>query len=169
MLASTVDYINYGAVVPDPDAELLEDLLSKVMHLHALHGEAPAGELAGTALSTAEGVLLAELLATGEVTQQQLADRLRVDKSRVSRLCAALERKQLLARDRDARNRRNLRVRLTASGAAAATRLRRAWRERHARMLAGMTPDERRALLRGLGALTRELAALHAAHQPVRR
>jgi DNA-binding MarR family transcriptional regulator len=102
------------------------------------------------------------------VTQQHLADRVRVDKSRVSRLCAALERKHLLARHRDERNRRNLRVRLTASGVAAATLLRQTWRERHARMLAAMTPDERRALLLGLGALARELAAFHPEHEPVR-
>jgi DNA-binding MarR family transcriptional regulator len=154
--------------MPDADAEQLEALLSEVMRLQALHGDAPVGELAGTALSTAEGVLLTELLATGDVTQQQLADRLRVDKSRVSRLCAALERKHLLARHRDERNRRNLRVRLTASGVAAATLLRQTWRERHARMLAAMTPDERRALLLGLGALARELAAFHPEHEPVR-
>jgi len=96
--------------VPDADAELLESLLAKVMRLLAMHGDAPVGDLAGTALSVAEGVLLVELLATGEVTQQQVADRLRLDKSRVSRLCSALERKHLLARQRDERNRRNLRV-----------------------------------------------------------
>lgn len=154
--------------MPDSNAELLEALLSKVMRLQAVHGDAPVGDLAGAALSVAEGVLLTELLATGEVTQQQLADRLRVDKSRVSRLCSALERKHLLARHRDERNRRNLRVRLTPSGAAAATRLRQAWHQRHQRMLAAMTPDERRALLLGLGALARELAAFHPETEPVR-
>jgi len=153
--------INHGGVVPDSDAELLETLLTKVMRLLAVHGDAPVGDPAGTALSVAEGVLLVEVLATGEVTQQQMADRLRLDKSRVSRLCSALERKHLLARQRDQRNRRNLRVRITPSGAAAATRLRQTWHERHERMLAAMTPDERRALLLGLGALARELAAFH--------
>jgi DNA-binding MarR family transcriptional regulator len=154
--------------VPDSDAELLEALLAKVMRLLAVHGEAPVGELAGTALSMAEGVLLVELLATGEVTQQQLAERLRLDKSRVSRLCSALERRHLLARQRDASNRRNLRVRITASGAAAATRLRQSWHQRHERMLAALSPGERRALLLGLGALARELAAVHPDHETVR-
>jgi DNA-binding MarR family transcriptional regulator len=149
-------------IVPDSDAELLETLLARVMRLIAMqHGDAPAGDHAGPPLSVAEGVLLVELLITGEVTQQQVAARLRLDKSRVSRLCSALERKRLLARQRDQRNRRNLRLRLTPSGAAAATRLRQTWRERHERMLAAMTPNERRALLLGLGALARELAAAH--------
>ena len=146
--------------MPDSDAELLETLLNKMMRLVAMHADAPR-HLAGTALSMAEGVLLVELLATGEVTQQQLADRLSLDKSRISRLCSALERKHLLARQRDESNRRNLRVQITASGAAAATQLRQTWHERHERMLAAMTPKERRALLLGLAALTRELAALH--------
>jgi DNA-binding MarR family transcriptional regulator len=161
MLAATVAKINHGGVVPASDAERLETLLTKVVRLLAMHGEGPLGDLAGTALSMAEGVLLVELLATGEVTQQQVADRLSLDKSRVSRLCTALERKHLLARQRDESNRRNLRVRITASGAAAATRLRETWHERHELMLAAMTPDERRALLLGLGALARELAAFH--------
>ncbi len=160
--------INHGDVVPDSDAELLETLLTKVMRLHAIHGDAPVGDLAGPALSMAEGVLLVELLATGEVTQQQVADRLSLDKSRVSRLCSALERKHLLARQRDDSNRRNLRVRITASGAAAATRLRQTWHQRHERMLAAMTPDERRALLLGLGALARELAVFHPEQRDVR-
>jgi len=112
--------------------------------------------------------LLVELLASGEATQQQVADRLSLDKSRVSRLCSALERKDLLARQRDESNRRNLRVRLTASGASAATRLGQTWHERHEQMLAAMTPDERRALLLGLSALARELAAFHSEHQTVR-
>ena len=103
----------------DSDAELLEALLAKVMRLQAMHTE-ESGDLAGTALSMAEGILLVELLATGEVTQQQVADRLRLDKSRVSRLCSSLEGKHLLARERDAGNRRNLHLRLTPSGATAA-------------------------------------------------
>jgi DNA-binding MarR family transcriptional regulator len=151
-------------VVPDTDADQLATLLNKVMRLHALHGDAPVGDLAGTALSLAEGVLLTELLAAGELTQQQLADRLQVDKSRVSRLCAALERRHLLARQRDQRNRRNLHVQITESGVAAATQLQQEWQERHERILDAMTADERRGLLLGLSALARELAAFHASH-----
>jgi DNA-binding MarR family transcriptional regulator len=154
--------------VPASDAELLETLLAKVMRLAVTHGDAPVGDHAGTALTMAEGVLLVELLSTGELTQQQMADRLHLDKSRVSRLCSALERKHLLARQRDERNRRNLHIRITAAGATAATRLRQAWHEHHERMLAAMTPDERHALLLGLGALARELVALHQEHQASR-
>jgi DNA-binding MarR family transcriptional regulator len=91
-----------------------------------------------------------------------MAERLSVDKSRVSRLCAALERKDLLARERDASDRRNLRLGLTDSGERAAARLRQAWRSYHDQMLGAMTGSERQALLIGLTAFARELAAAHA-------
>lgn len=162
LLLSTVE-----PAVPDSDAELLETLLARVMRLVSVHLDAPVSGVAGTALSAAEGSLLVELRAVGEVTQQQMADRLSVDKSRVSRLCAALERKDLLARERDASDRRNLRLCLTESGERAATSLRQAWRAYHDRMLAAMTPGERKALLVGLTAFARELAAAHA--DPVER
>jgi DNA-binding MarR family transcriptional regulator len=148
--------------VPDSDAELLETLLARVMRLVSVHLDAPVSDVAGTALSAAEGSLLVELRAVGEVTQQQMADRLSIDKSRVSRLCATLERKDLLARERDPSDRRSLRLCLTDAGEKAAARLRRAWRAYHDRMLAAMTPSERRALLVGLTAFARELAAVHA-------
>jgi DNA-binding MarR family transcriptional regulator len=148
--------------VPDSEAELLETLLASVMRLVSVHLDAPVSDVAGTALSAAEGSLLVELRAAGPVTQQQMADRLSIDKSRVSRLCAALERRDLLARERDPSDRRNLRLCLTDSGERAAGRLRQAWRAYHDRMLAAMTPRERRALLIGLTAFARELAAAHA-------
>jgi len=151
--------------VADADVELLESLLTKVMRLVAMHGEAPVEAHGEIALSMAEGVLLVELLAAGEVTQQQMADRMSLDKSRISRLCSALERKRLLARQRDEGNRRNLRVQITKSGTDVATRLRHTWHERHEPMLAAMTRGERRALLLGLAALARELAAFHRKHE----
>jgi DNA-binding MarR family transcriptional regulator len=152
--------------VPDSDAELLETLLARVMRLVSVHLDAPVSDVAGTPLSAAESSLLVELQADGAVTQQQLADRLSIDKSRVSRLCAALDRKGLLDRERDASNRRNLRLALTGSGRAAATRLRQAWRAYHEQMLAAMTPGERQALLVGLTAFARELAVVHAQQRP---
>jgi DNA-binding MarR family transcriptional regulator len=146
----------------DSDAEQLEALLASVMRLVSVHMDSPVSDIAGTALSAAEGSLLVELLAAGAVSQQQMADRLSIDKSRVSRLCTALERKNLLARERDPSDRRNLQLCLTKSGERAAGRLRQAWRGYHDRMLAAMTPSERRALLVGLTAFARELVEAHA-------
>ncbi|WP_236794607.1 MarR family transcriptional regulator [Amycolatopsis sp. GM8] len=140
--------------------EPLEPLLTRVMRLVATHGEQPVDD-AGAAMTMTEGIVLVELLGAGEVTQQQLSGQLHLDKSRVSRLCSALERKQLVTRERDEQNRRNLLVRITKPGSAVATRLRKTWRERHERMLGAMTAEERRALLLGLRALARELDGSH--------
>lgn len=148
--------------MPDSEAELVETLMARVMRVVAVHLGQPVSGVAGTPLSGVEGSFLVELRAAGEVTQQQMADRLSIDKSRVSRICAALERKHLLVRERDATDRRNLRLCLTDSGDKAAARLRQAWRDYHGRMLAAMNPAERRALLVGLTAFDRELAAAHA-------
>ena len=82
-------------------------------------------------------------------------------KSRVSRLCSALERKHLVTRDREPANRRNLRLKATDAGMAAAAGIRQHWGEWHEQILAAITPAERRALLTGLAALARELPALH--------
>lgn len=147
----------------DSEPDLLEAMLARVMRLVATQGD-QATDGAGTAMTMTEGIVLVELLGAGEVTQQQLSGQLRLDKSRVSRLCSALERKQLVTRHRDEQNRRHLLVHITKSGAAAATRLRQTWRERHERMLGAMTADERHALLLGLRALARELDGFHDHH-----
>ncbi|MEV6107294.1 MarR family transcriptional regulator [Streptomyces sp. NPDC051940] len=139
--------------MPEAQAQQLERLLATLLAMTARHAE------------SSEEHLLVELLAAGEVTQQQIADRLGLDKSRISRLCTSLERKELLVRVRDESNRRNLSLRLSPAGRAEATRLRRAWRERHARILAAMTPAERDGLLLGLGALARQMAAVHHEHE----
>jgi DNA-binding MarR family transcriptional regulator len=159
---ATVATVNHGDGMPDSDAERLETLLTTVMRLVALHADDPPGGVhGGMALPMAEGVLLVELLSTGQVTQQQMADRLHIHKSRASRLCAGLERKDLLSRERDESNRRKVRLRLTPLGARTARQLRENLRHQHERMLAAMTPQERQGLLLGLAALGRELAAIH--------
>lgn len=152
--------------MPDPDADQLESLLATVLPLLAVHGDARAAGPAGAALPIAEAVLLIALLDSGEVTQQQLADRLHLDKSRVSRLCSALERKRLVARERDQDNRRNLHVKISDTGRAAAVGMRQQWRGWHEQVLAAITPGERHALLTGLAALARELPGLHQRRGP---
>jgi len=142
------------------EIDSLEALLARVMRLVATQGDEPAGDGAA-AMTLTEGVVLVELLGAGEVTQAQLSARLRVDKNRMSRVCSSLERKGLVARERDERNRRNLVVRITGEGTTAAKRLRETWRERHERMLGAMTAEERQGLMLGLRALARELDGFH--------
>ena len=67
--------------MPTSDAEVLETLLARVMRLVAMDGDSPAGGLAETTLSMAEGVLLVDLLDSDGATQQQLANRLNLDRA----------------------------------------------------------------------------------------
>lgn len=100
---------------------------------------------------------LHELSADGGLSQQDLTSRLRLEKSTVSRLVAQLERDGLLVRERDPANHRFYRLYLTKRGAAAHADLRAEFHDRHARLIAGMSPAERKALLTGLRALVREM------------
>jgi len=119
-------------------------------------------EHAGVQLSLSETMALAELAAAGSTSQQDLADRLGLEKSTVSRLAAGMEGRGWISRERDADNRRLYRLRLTAEGRDVADRVGAELHAHHSRILARLTDEERRALALGLGALVRVLDAGHA-------
>ena len=121
---------------------------------------------AGVQLSVSETFALGELAESGELSQQDLAARLGLEKSTVSRLAAGMEDRGWLVRERDAENRRVYRVRLTDVGRDVADRVGAELRAHHEHLLARLTTDERRALAVGLRALMRELTAAHEGHGP---
>ena len=126
---------------------------------------APAGFPAVTA---SEARALTELLAAHGIAQGQLAALLGLEKSTVSRLAAGLEGKGWIRRGRDEQNHRYVRLYLTPQGRAVADRIWQAWQSRQARILAGLTAEERAGLATGLRGVLRGLAAegLLAAHSP---
>lgn len=105
-------------------------------------------------LNTAQFDVLAQVGASGEITQQGLADALLVTKGNISQLLARMERDGLIARRQEGRV--NL-IALTARGEA----LRRIvvpQQEAHiATWLAPLTPNEQRELLRLLRKLDQQL------------
>jgi DNA-binding MarR family transcriptional regulator len=117
------------------------------------------GNLAGPAVSGSEARALIELASARGIAQGELASVLHLDKSTVSRLAASLERKGWLRRGRDEENQRYVRLYLTPQGADVAARLWRTWLSRQARILAGLSADERAGLTAGLRGLIRGLAA----------
>ena len=119
-------------------------------------GSAPAGPPAVTA---SEARALTELLAAHGIAQGQLAALLGLEKSTVSRLAAGLESKGWIRRGRDEQNHRYVRLYLTPQGRAVADRLWQAWRSRQARILAGLTAEERAGLATGLRGVLRGLVA----------
>ena len=89
------------------------------------------------------------------LSQQELAARLRLEKSSVSRLVADLERRGFLERQRDEDNRRLYRLRLTDAGRAAHAELGSAFHRHYDRGAAALTPAEHEALIVGLSAFLR--------------
>jgi DNA-binding MarR family transcriptional regulator len=79
----------------------------------------PDEVLPGHDVSLSQVFALHELDTGAPLSQNELARRLRLEKSSVSRLAAELERKGLLVRERDPDNRRLYRLRLTDAGRAA--------------------------------------------------
>jgi DNA-binding MarR family transcriptional regulator len=132
-------------------------------------GNGAAGENAGReqapadrslpAVSASEARALIELVAARGIAQGELGQLLGLEKSTVSRLAAGLERKGWLRRGRDEGNQRYVRLYLTPEGRAIAEQVWRAWQSRQARIVAGLSDEERDGLAAGLRGLVRGLAA----------
>jgi len=117
----------------------------------------PDGSL--PAVSASEARALIELVAARGIAQGELGQLLGLEKSTVSRLAAGLERKGWLRRGRDEGNQRYVRLYLTPEGRAIAEQVWRAWQSRQARIVAGLSDEERDGLAAGLRGLVRGLAA----------
>jgi DNA-binding MarR family transcriptional regulator len=118
-----------------------------------------ATETGFPAVSASEARALIELLSARGIAQGQLAVLLGLEKSTVSRLAAGLERKGWLRRGRDEENQRYVRLYLTPEGRTIAAQVWQAWQSRQARILAGLSAEERAGLSAGLRGLVRGLAA----------
>ncbi|MFG1827353.1 MarR family winged helix-turn-helix transcriptional regulator [Microbispora bryophytorum] len=144
---------------PTPDG--LEALLMElVIEMGLQRGDALMPDLA---MTLSEGLALLEIWHTGPVPQQHIVDRLRLEKSSVSRLIAGLERKGWLVRERDQANRRYYRLMLSDAGRAVVTRMSTHLHERHGQVLTRLSGAERSALAVALPALTRALRETTAA------
>ena len=118
----------------------------------------------GFRVSVSEVFALGTLSEEGPLAQQELADRLGLEKSTVSRLVAGLAERGWVVRERDADDRRFYRLTLTAAGRDAARRVGGDLRAHHDRLLSQLSAEERRALGLGLSGLIRVMNA-HAHHR----
>jgi DNA-binding MarR family transcriptional regulator len=112
----------------------------------------------GTGLSMSEIFAVHELDVLGPLSQQDLAERLHLEKSTVSRLVAGLEGRQLLVRERDPDDRRSYRLRLTDAGRDAHRTAASAFQAHFVGVLDHLTDAELESLETGLTALLRALA-----------
>ena len=100
---------------------------------------------------------LGELSEEGALSQQDLVERLGLEKSTVSRLAAGMEARGWLSRQREATNRRFYQLHLTDEGREVALRVGQDLRAHHAHLLDLLTTQERRALTTGLTGLIRAM------------
>lgn len=150
----------YNTTFPDDDlGRFFQQLARSSGFLEAVQS---SHEHAGVRLSMSETFALGELASAGSLSQQELAERLGLEKSTVSRLAAGMEGRGWLRRERHPDNRRLYRLELTEVGRDVAERVGSELREHHGRLLARLTGEERHALRVGLGALVRELDGAHA-------
>lgn len=96
-----------------------------------------------------------EALANAELRSCELAERMALSRSTISTTVDALVRRGYVERREDPADRRSVRLSLTSEG----ERVHAAYQQRAAeesmRLLAGLAPDEREALWRGLAGLER--------------
>lgn len=100
--------------------------------------------LADSGLRWTEFAVLHHLEAQGALAQRELATALRIQPSNIVALLDDLERRGLLTRAPDPRDRRRHRVQLTAKGLRAVTLAREATHRAEADVLAPLSPAERR-------------------------
>ena len=118
----------------------------------------PTRAVPGLGASMSEALGVAELTG-GAMTQHELGARLGLEKSTVSRLVDGMIRKSWVQRTRDPGKPRYQRVALTPHGRQVADQIATAMRQRHERILATLTPEERHAAAVALPALARALEA----------
>lgn len=146
----------------DPLHEALDLAMSQLFQLPGVLD--PYQVASGLGMSVSEAMAL-RYLASGPCSQQVLGSRLGLEKSTVSRLVDAMVGKGWVGSERDPSNRRYRIVELTETGSEAAVGVTEAMRQRHFRMLATFTAEERRALAVALPALVRAWSAEQPAGQ----
>jgi DNA-binding MarR family transcriptional regulator len=147
--------------------ERLHDVLMDFVRVAGLLQ--PGQIVPGGSISISQAFALHELDTATDSTlsQQDLAERLRLEKSTVSRMVADLEAKGLLIRERDPDNRRLYRLRITTKGRTVHARMGATFHEQFERLVDGLTSAEQNALLKGLPGLIRVIRESHHGHSAI--
>jgi DNA-binding MarR family transcriptional regulator len=139
--------------VDEQPAQRLHALLMELVRMAGLLQLDSA--LPGHAISLSQAFTLHEVDRPSPPSQQDLAERLRLEKSTVSRLVSDLERRALVVRERDPDNRRLYRLSLTDEGRAQQARMVATFDAQYRHWMSMMTEVEAEALVVGLDALVR--------------
>jgi DNA-binding MarR family transcriptional regulator len=135
------------------DARQLHELFMELMRVGGMLQ--PEYPIHGHQLSMSQAFAVHELDTDPPLSQRDLAERLGLEKSTVSRMAAELERKGLLARERDPVNRNFYRLRLTDRGRELHAAMAKEFHKHYEQWVSAMTRAEIEAALVGLSALVR--------------
>lgn len=138
-----------------PSPADLEDRLTAFVRAFGLHQ--PERTPCGEPVSVSQAYALREL-AVQPLTQAELARRLRLERSVVSRMADALSERGWLTRERHPQDQRAVHLVLTGAGRQAGARLAGARRARMATLLDAVPVDEQETILHALDVLTRAIA-----------
>jgi DNA-binding MarR family transcriptional regulator len=111
----------------------------------------------GMPISVGEAQAMLEVSRRSGISQTELAERLRLEKSTVSRLVKILEQRGWLDRDRDKSDSRVICLRLTTAGCDMVRRLEASRRARFSRIFAALPIDKRQTVLESLSLLSEVL------------
>jgi DNA-binding MarR family transcriptional regulator len=129
----------------DSSASDLANAMVALVRAFGLHrpNETPCG----APVPVAEAHAIMDLAAAGPMNHGQLAVRLRLEKSTVSRLARQLEKRNWIERTSAKHDRRVVQIRLTAAGKRAAKRLAAARHSKFDELLAAIPQQKRRFIL----------------------
>lgn len=115
----------------------------------------------GEPVAVAEAHALLELSLAEALSQNDLAARLQLEKSTISRLVGILEERAWISRTRSLHDRRVIDLRLTDAGRQAAEQLSMARQAKFARLLSALPAEQHPIILEALRLLTEALYAEH--------
>lgn len=138
-----------------PSAAAFEQQIVGFIRALGLHK--PDETPCGAPISVGEAQALFELSDAPGMSQNELASRLHLEKSTVSRLAKMLEERGWLDRVRDEDDTRFLQLRLTAAGSKAVKRLFASRKARFSKIFEAIPADKRDALLDSLSLLSEVL------------
>jgi DNA-binding MarR family transcriptional regulator len=134
------------------EAVLLQEHVVAFVRAFGLHR--PSETPCGKPVPVSEAHALAELASEDGLTQNQLAARLRLEKSTVSRLAGQLAARGWIEREPHPTDGRAVRLHLTERGARAAGEIEEARRRRFAELLERIPEDARADVLQAFAVLT---------------
>jgi DNA-binding MarR family transcriptional regulator len=146
------------SLVEPAEAVALQERIVELVRAFGLHR--PEETPCGKPVSVSEAHALMELARTDRLSQNDLAARLLLEKSTVSRLVGGLAARAWVARERDPVDGRAVRLALTERGARAAAEIGEARRRKFDCVLERIPEEERPAVLQALAVLTEAMRAV---------